>query len=75
MLGGVFRWGEGDGQTEGVEPADVTGDLAFGANAVVVEVWSEVGEPSFGVGKQLEDDDRDGAGKGDEGFALAAAAG
>jgi hypothetical protein len=38
VLSGVFRWGEGDGQDEGVEPADVAGDLAFGANAVVVEV-------------------------------------
>ena len=71
----MFRWGEGDGQAKSVELADVADDLAFGADAVVVEVWSEVAEPGFGVGKQVEDDDRDGAGKGDEGFALAAAAG
>ena len=75
MSGGVFRWGEGDGQAKSVELADVADDLAFGADAVVVEVWSEVAEPGFRVGKQVEDGDRDGAGKGDEGFALAAAAG
>ena len=71
----MFRWGEGDGQAKSVELADVADDLAFGADAFGVVAGSEVAEPGFGVGKQVEDDDRDGAGKGDEGFALAAAAG
>jgi hypothetical protein len=42
---------------------------------VVVVAGSEVAEPGFGVGEQVEDDDQDGAGHGHQGFALAAAAG
>jgi hypothetical protein len=38
VLGGVFGRGEGDGQAEGLELADVVADLAVLADAVVVEV-------------------------------------
>jgi hypothetical protein len=74
VAGGVFRWGEGDGQSEGLQLADVVGDLAVPADAVVVEVGSEVSEPGFGVGEQVEDDDQRRTGDGGHGFALAAAA-
>lgn len=75
MLSGGVRGGEGDGQAEGLELADVAGDLAFPADAVVVEVRSEVTEPGFGIGEQVEDDDQHGADDRGHGFALAAAAG
>ena len=61
MSNGVFRWGDGDSQAEGLELVDVAGDLAVPADAVVVEVRSEVVEPGFGVDEQVEDDHQDGA--------------
>ena len=64
-----------DVQAQGLELADVVADLALPVDVGVVVAGSEVAEPGFGVGQQVEDDDQDGAGDGDYGFALAAAAG
>jgi hypothetical protein len=73
--GGVFAGGEGDGQAESLELADVVADLALSVDVGVVVAGSEVVEPGFGVGEQVEDDDQDGAGDSDDGFAFAAAPG
>src|SRR5215469_4690933 len=77
-LAGVVVCGSGgladrDGVSEGFELADVVADLAFGADAVVVEVWPEVVVAGGVVGEQVEDDDQDGAGDRGQGLALAAA--
>ena len=64
-----------DVQAEGLELADVVADLALPVDVGVVVAGSQVAEPGFGVGEQVEDDDQDGAGDGGDGFALAAAAG
>ena len=50
-------------------------DLALPVDVGVVVAGSEVAEPGFGAGEQVEDDHQDGAGHGGDGFALAAAAG
>ena len=68
-------WVRCDVQAEGLELADMVADLALPVDVGVVVAGSEVVEPGFGVGEQVEDDDQDGAGHGDHGFALAAAAG
>ena len=64
-----------DVQAEGLELADMVTDLALPVDVGVVVAGSQVAEPGFGVGEQMEDDDQDGAGHGHQGFALAAAAG
>ncbi len=52
---------------------DVGSFLAFGVDALVVEVRAEVGVAGLGVGQPVLDDDQDGAADGDDGFLLAAA--
>ena len=64
-----------DVQAESLELADVVADLALPVDVGVVVAGSEVAEPGFGVGEQVEDDDQDGAGDGGDGVALAVAAG
>jgi len=50
-------------------------DLLVLVGAGLVVAGAEVGVPGGGVGEQVPDDDQDGAGHGDLGFGLAAAAG
>jgi hypothetical protein len=66
--------GEGDGEAEGLDLPDVVLQLAVGVEAGLVVAGAEVGEPGFGVLQQVPDDDQDGAGDGDLGLDLAAAA-
>ena len=49
-LGGVLGGGDGDGQAEGLELADVAADLALGADPLVVVAGAEISEPGGGVG-------------------------
>jgi hypothetical protein len=61
LLGGG---GDGDVEAEGLELAEVGADLAVAAGLRVVPGGAEVGEPGFGVGEEVPDDDEDGAGDG-----------
>src|SRR5580704_6050741 len=61
---GLCGGGDGDVESEGVELAEVGADLAVAVGFAVVPVGAEVGEPGFGVGEQVPDDDEDGAGDG-----------
>ena len=65
--------GQGDGEPECLQLADVVAGLAIGVGAVGIEVRAQVMEPCGGIGEQVPDDDQDGAGHGDQGFELAAA--
>jgi hypothetical protein len=72
---GLPGLGDGDLEAEGLDLADVVADLPVGVGACLVVAGAEVGVPGGGVGQQVPDDDQDGAGDGDLGFGLAAAAG
>src|SRR3954453_4909272 len=64
---------QGDGVTEGLElPYQAVG-LPVGVDASLVVVGAEVAVAGGGVGEQVPDDDQDGAGNGDQGFAFTAA--
>jgi hypothetical protein len=65
--------GEGDGESEGFELADVAAGLAAGVGAAGVVAGAEIAEPGGGIGEELPDDHQDGAGDGDPGPELAAA--
>src|ERR1039457_2131068 len=67
--------GDGDLEAEGLDLADVVTDLPVGVGAGLVVAGAEVGVPGGRVGQQVPDDDQDGAGDGDLGLCLAAAAG
>ncbi len=67
--------GDGDLEAEGLDLADVVTDLPVGVGPALVVAGAEVGVPGLGVLEQVPDDDQDGAGDGDLGFGLAAAAG
>ena len=49
-----------DVEAEGLELAEVGADLAVAVARAGVPVGSEVGEPGFGAGEQVPDDDEDG---------------
>jgi len=61
---GLGRGGDGDLESEGVELAEVGADLTVAVGFAVVPVGAEVGEPGFGAGEQVPDDDQDGAADG-----------
>ena len=61
---GLCGGGDGDVESEGVELAEVGADLAVAVGFAFVPVGAEVGEPGFGAGEQVPDDDQDGAGDG-----------
>src|SRR6516165_2253121 len=74
------RWlcgggGDGYGESECLELADVAACLAVGVDGVEVAVVAEVFESCGAVGQQVPDDDEQGAGDGDQGLELAAAPG
>src|SRR6266496_3313760 len=73
--GGVFVVGDGDGQAEGLQAAEVVADLLVPVDMGGVPVRAEVAVAGGGVGEQVPDDDHDGAGDGDLGDGPAAAAG
>jgi hypothetical protein len=73
--GGVFVVGDGDGDAEGLQALDVGADLLVPAGTAGIEVRAEVAVAGGGVGQQVPGDDHDGAGDGDLGDGLAAAAG
>src|SRR4029077_12284184 len=72
---GLSGLGDGDGEAERLDLLDVVADFAVGVGAGLVAAGAEVGEPGGGVGEQVPDYGHDGAGDGDLGFGLAAAAG
>ena len=72
--GGLGRDGDGVAQQR-LDLPDVVAELAAGVGAGRVVAGAEVGEPGFGVGEQVPDDDQDGTGDGDLGLGFAAAAG
>jgi hypothetical protein len=65
--------GEGDGVAEGFELADVAADFPAGVGAAGVAAGTEVVVAGGAVGKEVPDDDEDGAGDGDQGLELATA--
>src|ERR1022692_5098517 len=69
------RWsgglGDGDGETEGFELADVIAGLAVLVSAAGVVAGAQLVVPGGGIGEQVPDDDQDGAGDGDQGLELA----
>jgi len=67
--------GDGDDQAGRLELADVAADLLVFVGAAGVVIGAEVGEPGFGAGEQVPDDDQDGAGNSDLGLGPPAAAG
>src|ERR1700728_5100015 len=67
--------GQGDGEAERLDLPDVVAQLAVDIGAGLVIAVAEVGVPGGGVGQQVPDDDQNGAGHGDLGLGLAAAAG
>src|SRR6266496_1293660 len=67
--------GDGDGQAERLELADVVADLLVLVGAAGVVVGAEVGIAGLRVVEQVPDDDQDGAGDSDLGFGPPAAAG
>src|SRR5215831_4720385 len=72
---GLCRPGQGDSEAECLDLPDVVAEFAVDIGAGLVVAVAEVGVPGGGVGEQVPDDDQDGAGDGDLGFGLAAAAG
>ena len=72
---GLRGFGDGDSEAEGLDLPDVVLDLAVDIDAGLVVAGAEVCEPGLGVTEQVPDDDQDGAGDGDLGLLLAAAAG
>jgi hypothetical protein len=66
---------EGDGVAEGFQRANVVAFTAFRADAVVVEVGSQIVEAGVGVGQQVPDGDQDGPANRDDRFEFAAAFG
>src|SRR5215475_4867751 len=72
LSGGV---GEGDGESERFELADVVAGFLVFVGAAGVIAGAEFAEAGGAAGEQVPDDDQDGAGDGDQGFELAAAAG
>ena len=72
MVGSGCR-GEGDGEAEGFQLADVVAGLLGFVDAAGVVASTQVVVAGGGVGEQVPDDDQDGAGDGDQGLALAAA--
>src|SRR5215468_854585 len=74
VLGGCHLRVRGDGEAEGLELADVVADLLVLAGAALVPVGAEVVVAGLRVRQQVPDDDHDGAGDGDLGDGLAAAA-
>src|ERR1700732_2683347 len=71
---GLRGLGQGDLEAERLDLPDVVAQLAVGVGAGLVVAVAEVGEPGLGILQQVPDDDQDGAGHGDLGFGLAAAA-
>src|SRR6516162_2216964 len=67
--------GQGDLEAEGLDLPDVVAELAVSVGTGLVVARAEVGVPGGGVGQQVPDDHQDGAGHGDLGPGLAAAAG
>src|SRR6266496_4801609 len=65
--------GQGDGEAEGFQLADVVAGFLALVDAVGVVVGAQVGIAGGGVGEQVPDDHQDGAGDGDQGLELAAA--
>jgi hypothetical protein len=63
-------WGEGDLQTERFQLLDEVALASLLVDAAFVVVGAEVAVGGVGVGEQVPDDDEDGTGDGDEGFAL-----
>jgi hypothetical protein len=47
--------GNGDGEAEGLELADVVAELAVGVEVVLVVAGAQVDEPGCGVGEQVPD--------------------
>src|SRR5215475_4484650 len=72
LSGGV---GEGDGESERFELADVVAGFFVFVGAAGVIAGAEFAEAGGAAGEQVPDDHQDGAGDGDQGFELAAAAG
>src|SRR5215469_16658641 len=72
---GLRSLGQGDVEAEGLDLPDVVTELAAGVGTGLVVAGAEVGEPGGRVGQQVPDDHQDGAGDGDLGLGLAAAAG
>src|SRR5215469_2957427 len=72
---GLSGLGDGDVEAEGLDLPDVVADLPAGIGAGLVVARAEVGVPGGRVGQQVPDDHQDGAGHGDLGPGLAAAAG
>src|SRR6266704_4160898 len=64
-----------DGEAEGLQAAEVGADLLVPGDVAGVPVRAEVAVAGGGVVEQVPDDDHDGAGDGDLGDGLAAAAG
>src|SRR6266511_302050 len=73
VRGGSGCGGEGDGEAEGFQLADVVAGLAGRVDAAGVVAGAQVVVAGGGVGEQVPDDHQDGAGDGDQGLALAAA--
>src|SRR2546421_8831325 len=67
--------GQGDLEAEGLDLPDVVTELTVDVGTGLVVARAEVGVPGGGGGEQVPDDHQDGAGHGDLGFGLAAAAG
>src|SRR3954454_15150136 len=66
---------EGDLVAEGLELLKVAALLAVGAGPVVVELGSEVVEPSLGIRQQVPHDDQDRAADHDDGLLSPTASG
>src|SRR5712672_1361631 len=75
VVWGLGVLGQGDLEAEGLDLPDVVAEPAVGVGAGLVVAVAEIGEPGLGVLEQVPDDHQDGAGHGDLGFGLAAAAG
>ena len=65
--------GEGDGEAEFLEVADVSAYFPAGAGTAGVVAGAEVAVAGGGTGEEVPDDDEDGTGDRDEGLELAAA--
>jgi hypothetical protein len=72
---GLHGLGQGYCEAESLDLLDVVLQLVVDIDAGLVVAGAEVGEPGPGVTEQVPDDDQDGAGDGDLGLLLAAAAG
>jgi hypothetical protein len=58
-LGGLLVCGDGDGEAEGLQAAEVGADLLIPAGVAGVEVRAEVAVAGLGVGQQVPDDECD----------------